>query len=369
MISSGAVAAGFSALGYPTKPVTIAGKQAAAAVGQSLLMQGYIEQFKQHQLTAAQLLLTREDFSSRARFSNAYSTLTELLKRGAVPIINENDSTAIDELTFGDNDMLSALVSGFMHAQVLCILTDVNGLYDDNPNDNPSAKKFTYLPTITEELVQLAGASRSKIGTGGMKSKILAAQTALSLGVNVYIGQGKGPINLIEIIEGKGDGTYIGSFGHETVMPASKQWIALHSKSRGKIMIDKGAEYAMVSLGKSLLPAGIVAVEGQFAAHEVVEVVDEQGVLLGKGQSNFSSAELERIKGQSSAEAKQHTKRKKIRGDSPQPLGIIKKGDDKTMSELRAKAKRALELTADLAIASSTEKKRSVTSHGAPVNG
>ncbi|WP_413380251.1 glutamate 5-kinase [Alkalihalobacillus sp. 1P02AB] len=304
LISSGAVAAGFSALGYPTKPVTIAGKQAAASVGQGLLMQGYIEQFQNEGIIPAQILLTRDDFSDRHRFQNAYSTISEILKRGALPIINENDSTSIEELTFGDNDMLSALVSGFIHAHILCILTDVNGLYSANPNLDPTAEKYDQLKEITPELLEMAGDSGSKVGTGGMKSKILAAETALSLGVNVFIGKGAGEDKLIDIIAGHGDGTYIGSFQAEAMMPTNKQWIALHSTSSGSITVDRGAAFALHSLGKSLLPAGVLHIDGIFNRNEVIDVYNEEGLLIGKGKSNVSSGELNQIKGLSSLEAK-----------------------------------------------------------------
>ncbi|WP_332691228.1 glutamate 5-kinase [Halalkalibacter lacteus] len=292
VISSGAVAAGFKAIGYPTRPVTIAGKQAAAAVGQAMLMQAYIEQFGTHNLIPAQLLLTRQDFSDETRYGNAYSTLSELLKRGAIPIINENDSTSIEELTFGDNDMLSALVSGLIHANTLCIMTDVNGLYDDNPHTNPDAKKINYLPYVTEDLLALAGDSSSKVGTGGMKSKVSAAKTALTLGVNVFIGKGEHPDVFIDILTGKGDGTYIGSFQHETVMPTTKQWIALHSKIAARLIIDAGAEQALLHRGKSLLPVGIISIEGTFSRGDVIEVCNESSLLIGKGKANMTSDDL-----------------------------------------------------------------------------
>ncbi|GAE24841.1 glutamate 5-kinase [Halalkalibacter wakoensis JCM 9140] len=309
VISSGAVAAGFKALGYPTRPVTIAGKQAAAAVGQAMLMQAYIEQFGAHGLTPAQLLLTRQDFSDETRYGNAYSTLTELLKRGAIPIINENDSTSIEELTFGDNDMLSALVSGLIHANTLCIMTDVNGLYDDNPHTNPDAKKIHYLPYVTEDLLALAGDSNSKVGTGGMKSKVTAAQTALTLGVNVFIGKGLHQESLLDILEGKGDGTYIGSFQHEAVMPTTKQWIALHSTISAQLTIDRGAEQALLHRGKSLLPVGIISVEGTFRTGDVIEVLNETGALLGKGKANMDLNEFNHFQKQQS-EKKEPTKQK-----------------------------------------------------------
>ncbi|WP_227935052.1 glutamate 5-kinase [Alkalihalobacillus deserti] len=298
VISSGAVAAGFKAIGYPSRPVTIAGKQAAAAVGQAMLMQAYIEQFSIYNLTPAQLLLTRQDFSDETRYGNAYSTLTELLKRNAIPIINENDSTSIEELTFGDNDMLSALVSGLIHANTLCIMTDVNGLYDANPQTNPLAKKINYLPYITEDLLALAGDSNSKVGTGGMKSKVSAAQTALTLGVNVFIGKGDQPETFIDILSGKGDGTYIGSFQYEAVMQKTKQWIALHSTSSARLTIDEGAEHALLYRGKSLLPVGIVKIDGEFTAGNVIEVRNRKGSIIGKGKTNITVQELKKLQEQ-----------------------------------------------------------------------
>lgn len=304
LISSGAVAAGFKGLGYPTRPVTIAGKQAAAAVGQGLLMQGYTEHFRNHNIVTAQLLLTRSSFMNKEQYSNSHATLSELLKRDVLPIINENDSVSIDELTFGDNDMLSALVSGLVHADFLIILTDVNGLYDQNPNENPNAKKYNFLPGITDELVQIASSSGSKMGTGGMRSKIEAAKTALSLGVNVFIGTGAGQDKLIDILAGKGDGTYIGN-SKQPGVKNSKQWIALHSNVAGEIEIDNGAIDALLNKGKSLLPAGIINVKGDFLVGDVVEVTNHKGEVIGRGEVNFPANELIKIKGLSSTEAKE----------------------------------------------------------------
>lgn len=309
VISSGAVAAGFTRLGYVTRPVTIEGRQAAAAVGQGLLMQGYTEAFARHNMVTAQLLLTRGDFADRERYDNAYATLSELLTRGAVPIINENDSVAVDELTFGDNDMLSALVSGLVHADLLIILTDVDGLYDQDPRHNPQAKKYTYLQDITEELLAGAGEAGSKVGTGGMLSKMEAAKTALSLGVQVFIGKGEGEEKLLDIVQGKGNGTYIGHTP-EHVLKKRKQWIAFHSQVKGQVVIDQGAASALLERGKSLLPAGVLRVEGSFSSGDVVEVLNPKGELLGKGLVNYSAQELEQVKGRSSQEAMSLTGRK-----------------------------------------------------------
>lgn len=293
LVSSGAVAAGFAKLGYASRPVTIKGKQASAAVGQSFLIQSYIKKFNKYAITPAQILLTRDDFSNRDRYRNAFSTIMELLDRGILPIINENDTVVIDELTFGDNDMLSALVSGFIHADRLIILTDINGLYNDNPRSNPRAVKYDSLEAITDEMMDAAGSTGSSVGTGGMKSKLLAAKTATSLGVPVFIGLGKGENKLLDILHEKGDGTYISS-GSSAPINTTRQWIALHSQSEGAIYVDQGAEKAIMHQGRSLLPAGIFKVKGSFQKNDVVEVYGTHG-LIGKGEVNYSSEKLREI--------------------------------------------------------------------------
>lgn len=292
LVSSGAVAAGFSQLSYPTRPVTIKGKQASAAVGQSLLIQSYIEKFSKFNIAPAQILLTRNDFTNRESYQNAFATMMELLDRDILPIINENDTVAIDELTFGDNDMLSALVSGFIHADQLILFTDINGLYDENPRKNPNAKRYDYLENITEEMIAGTDSTGSNVGTGGMRSKLEAAKTALSLGVSVFIGNGNGKDKFVKILEGKGDGTYI---ANDSLAPinTSRQWIKLHSESTGKLYVDQGAAEAILYNGRSLLPAGIFKVKGTFEKGDVVEVYGKSG-LLGKGQVNFTSDEIKK---------------------------------------------------------------------------
>lgn len=205
LVSSGAVAAGCTGLGYLSRPIHRVGRQSAAAVGQGLLLQAYVEEFKKHGILAAQLLLTKD------HYKNARDTITELLEHEVLPVINENDSVSAEDLSFGDNDMLSALVSGLIKADFLMILTDVNGIYGQNPHNNPAAKKYDFLTEIHEELIEAACGTDSQVGTGGMKSKVEAARTALSFGVNVFIGSGNGQEKLFKILIGKGDGTYIGT--------------------------------------------------------------------------------------------------------------------------------------------------------------
>ncbi|RSK27209.1 glutamate 5-kinase [Bacillus sp. HMF5848] len=292
LVSSGAVAAGFTQLGYPIRPTTIKGRQAAAAVGQGLLIQTYMELFKAYDIIAAQILLTRDDFANRIRYKNAYATLTELLDRGILPIINENDTVAVEELTFGDNDMLSALVSGLIHADQLIILTDINGLYNRDPRKYSDAERLNIVELITDEMIAQAASSGSSVGTGGMKSKLLAAKTALSLGVPVFIGRGEGSNKLTNIIAGYGDGTYCCKT--EKALNTVKQWIHLHSEAIGAIYIDEGAEKALILNGKSLLLAGVNKVVGHFESGAVVKVFCYNN-LLGKGEVSYSSEDLLRF--------------------------------------------------------------------------
>lgn len=303
IVSSGAVAAGFTLLGYSARPSNIEGKQAAAAVGQGLLIQAYNEAFHHYHYTTAQILITRQDFAKRQQYINAYHVLSELLKRGVIPIINENDSVAVDELTFGDNDLLSSLVAGLIHADHLFILTDIDGLYDLNPKTHPHAKRFKQVDVITPEMEQMAGVAGSSFGTGGMRSKLAAAKLALSLGVHVFIGKAKGEQALVEILSGNGEGTY---FGQETLstLKTKKQWIAFHSEAKGQIVIDQGAAEALTKKGKSLLPAGVVYVKGRFSSGQVVEVAALNGSIIGKGLVYYSSSQLNEVLGYSTDDAK-----------------------------------------------------------------
>ena len=289
LVSSGAVAAGFHKLGYPTRPVTVKGKQAAAAVGQGLLIQLYHERFAAFGITPAQVLLTRTDFLSKERYKNAYATFEVLLERGIIPIINENDTVSVEELTFGDNDMLSALVSGLVHADQCIILTDINGLYTANPTKDPTATQIPTLSAITDEMLGYADNTGSSVGTGGMSSKLLAAKRALDAGVKVFIGRGNGSHKLLEILDGKGDGTYI-EHDELAFVTNDKQWITL-AETKGHIYVDAGAENALLFNGKSLLPAGILRVEGDFKRHDVVEVHGTTG-LLGRGEVLYTPDEL-----------------------------------------------------------------------------
>ncbi|MBP1994787.1 glutamate 5-kinase [Paenibacillus eucommiae] len=290
LVTSGAVAAGFTSLGYKTRPKVLHEKQAAAAVGQALLMQAYHEAFAGHDIGVAQILLTRYDFSNRKRVNNALLTIDELLRRGVIPIINENDTVSVDELKFGDNDTLSALVANLVKAAMLLIITDMDGLYTDDPRKNASAQRIERVDQISDELYRMAGGSGSSVGTGGMRSKLEAARIAMRGGVPVFVGRVDAPGDLSLAADGSGKGTYFDTqLGN---LSMKKQWVGFHSLTMGTIIVDSGAETALLSEGRSLLPAGVREVEGDFHPGDVVEVVGLDKLPIGRGVVNYASWQL-----------------------------------------------------------------------------
>ncbi len=300
VVSSGAVAAGVGRLGLKKRPSEIRLKQAAAAVGQSQLMWLYEKVFNENEKKVAQILLTRDVFTDRARYINSKNTILTLLGLGVIPIINENDTVAMDELRFGDNDQLAALVAQLMGADRLVILSDVDGLYTADPRHNPEASLIPAVSEITREMEKTAGGAGSSVGTGGMYSKILAARIAMSAGINVNIINGRKPGLLMDILHGKAHGTlFQGGVGK---LPARKGWIAYGLKAKGRLTIDEGAEDAILLRGKSLLPSGIKLVEGDFDRGDPVYCISASGRRLAKGLSNYSAEEVEKIKGLRSSE-------------------------------------------------------------------
>ncbi len=298
IVSSGAVAAGMLRLGFTSKPSEIRLKQASAAVGQSILMAAYEKGFARHNKKIAQVLLTREDLSSRVRYLNAKNTLLTLLSFHVIPIINENDTVSTEEIKFGDNDQLAALVAGAVDADRLVILSDVDGLYTANPLTNPDAKLIKEVNKVDDTIESMAGGSSSAVGTGGMYSKVLAAKKALAYGIRVNIISGRQNGLLRELIDGKEVGT--------TFLPQSrsissrKGWIAFATRPKGALIIDDGAVMALVKAGKSLLPSGIKAVEGDFEAGDVVRCIDKNNRKVAKGIVNYSSHDISKIKGRQS---------------------------------------------------------------------
>jgi len=300
LVSSGAVAAGKGALGIEGRPKTIPLKQAAAAIGQSRLMKAYKEQFLAQSHQVAQVLLTRDDLANRRRYLNARNTLMTLLEYGIVPIINENDTVVVDEIRFGDNDNLSALVANLMEAELLVILSDVDGLYDRDPNRSSQARLIPEVERITPRIEALAGGTGSSLGTGGMQTKLKAAKRAALSGIGTVIVNGRNPGVLCRLVSGEDLGTYF--LPECNRMAAKKHWIAFTKKCRGKLFVDAGAANAVLQGGKSLLPSGVKGVDGSFDRGDAVRLCDMEGREFARGVVNYSLQELLRILGRKSGE-------------------------------------------------------------------
>ena len=300
LVSSGAVAEGVQRLGWKKRPTAVSELQAAAAVGQMGLVQMYESCFSQHALHTAQVLLTHDDLADRKRYLNARSTLRTLLDLGVIPIINENDTVVTDEIRFGDNDTLASLVANLIEADALVILTDQAGLYSADPRKNPDAKFIQHATAGDEALEQMAGGAGSTVGTGGMLTKILAAKRAARSGAHTIIASGREKEVLIKLASGEVIGTHLHT--QQGKMLAKKQWMADHLRVSGQLRLDAGAVKVLRTDGKSLLPVGVVAVEGSFERGDVVACLDEQGKEIARGLVNYSSAETARILRQPSSE-------------------------------------------------------------------
>lgn len=300
VVSSGAVAAGMKKLNLRERPRDIVLKQAAAAVGQSSLMWAYEKCFGAHKKKVAQILLTRDDFSDRKRYINSRNTIAVLLSYGIIPIINENDTVATEEIKFGDNDSLASLVAGLIGADRFLILSDVDGLFTDDPGKNPDAKLIAFVEEVTPEIEKMAGGSGTSIGTGGMYSKLVAAKGAVKRGIAVNIINGKDKRAVSSLLGGRQSGTEFRA--KKTKVSSRKGWIAFGCKARGSLFLDAGAVKALVIGGKSLLPSGIVSVSGSFETGDAVYCFSPEGRRIAKGVSNYSSAEIEKIKGARTAD-------------------------------------------------------------------
>ena len=300
LVSSGAVAEGMQRLGWKKRPTAVNELQAAAAVGQMGLVQMYESCFTQHALHTAQVLLTHDDLADRKRYLNARSTLRTLLDLGVIPIINENDTVVTDEIRFGDNDTLASLVANLIEADTLVILTDQAGLYSADPRKNPDAIFIQHAIAGDEALEEMAGGAGSSVGTGGMLTKILAAKRAARSGAHTIIASGRENEVLIKLAAGKVIGTHLHTENGKIL--AKKQWIADHLRVSGQLKLDAGAVKVLRSEGKSLLPIGVVAVQGAFERGDVVGCLDEQGKEIARGLVNYSSAETVRILRQPSSE-------------------------------------------------------------------
>ncbi len=300
LVSSGAVAEGLKRLNIKKRPHAIHELQAAAAVGQMGLIQRYEMQFQKHDLHTAQILLTHDDLSNRQRYLNARSTLKTLLEKNVIPIINENDTIAIDEIRLGDNDTLAALAANLVDADTLILLTDQNGLYTDDPTQNKSAKLITEAQAGDAELLQMASKGKpGEVGRGGMLTKVKAAERASRSGTNTIIASGKEKNILLRIAAKEiNTGTWIRA--KQEPMAARKQWLAGHLQVKGSLTIDNGATKMLCNKGKSLLPVGVVKCDGNFSRGEAVICKDSNGKEVAIGLVNYSSKETQQIIGKSS---------------------------------------------------------------------
>ncbi len=293
MVSSGAIAEGMKRLGWRTRPHEIHELQAAAAVGQMGLAQMYETKLREHGLGSAQVLLTHADLADRERYLNARSTLLTLLRLGVVPVINENDTVVTDEIKFGDNDTLGALVANLVEADALVILTDQNGLFTADPRRDPKASFVHQAKAGDPALEAMAGGAGSSLGRGGMITKILAAKRAAGSGASTVIAWGREPDVLLRLTQGEAIGTLL--IAPTQKNQARKQWMADHLQLRGSVTVDPGAVHQLRAGGKSLLPIGMTAVEGDFSRGDVIAVRDPQGLEIARGLANYASTEARLI--------------------------------------------------------------------------
>ena len=298
LVSSGAIAAGLRKLGVKKRPKVLSELQSAAAVGQMDLVRVYEELFSDNNLISAQILLTHSDLSDRKRYLNARSTIFNLIKNNVIPVINENDTVASEEIRFGDNDSLAAMVANLIEADLLVLLTDQDGLFSSDPRDDNNAKLIRHGYVDDKNLDDLASGTKSTIGTGGMATKILAARRAALSGAHTIIASGKRNNILVDLSNDEDIGTFLQS--REVKLVARKKWLADNLKSNGKIYIDQGAEKALIHKGKSLLAAGVTKVIGTFDRGEVIQCVNESGHEILKGLVNYNSEEVKKIIGVSS---------------------------------------------------------------------
>lgn len=295
LVTSGAIGVGAQRLGLSERPRAIPEKQAAAAVGQGLLMQAYEKAFLARGIVVGQVLLTAEDIVDRQRHLNSRNTLLKLWEYGTIPIVNENDTVAVDEIRFGDNDTLSALVATLVEADALILLSDVDGLYTANPRVDKDAQLLSVVEELTPELEQAAGGAGSEFGTGGMATKLEAARIVTSAGIPMVLAHGSRPNVLQDVLSGRPVGTLF--LPRQRGMSARKRWLAFHQRVRGSVTVDDGAARALMERGGSLLPAGVVDAEGAFQAGDLVRVFAPDGTELARGLSNYGVDAVRQIRG------------------------------------------------------------------------
>jgi glutamate 5-kinase len=295
LVTSGAIGAGIGKLGLGKRPTDLSQLQACAAIGQTALMQLYQESLSPRGVHTAQILLTASDFDNRVRYLNARNTIRTLFEYNALPIINENDTVSVAEIKFGDNDHLAAMVTNLLRAPLLVLLTNVDGLYSDDPRQNPNATLVATVPHIDHSVTSLAAATTSTLGTGGMASKLRAARLATAAGESVIMANGSIDGILDRIFAGEPVGTLFLPHGQD--VPAWKRWLGFTARPRGTLRVDAGAKRALAEQGKSLLPVGVVAVDGEFGKGDVVSICDQAGTEIARGLCNYSSEDVTRLLG------------------------------------------------------------------------
>jgi len=295
LVTSGAIMAGRERLGFPKMGKGIPFKQVLAAVGQGHLMHLYEQMFDMYEITVAQTLLTREDMVDRQRYLNARDTLLALMRQGVVPIVNENDVVAVDEIQVGDNDNISAMVANLVEADLLLMLTDTEGLYSADPRLHPEAELISEVPVIDDTIWQLAGEAGTERGTGGMITKIEAAELATRSGTKVVVASGEEQNVLVRIAQGEAIGTAF--LPSSSKVESRKRWILAEGATEGYMKVDAGAARALLQEGKSLLPVGVVEVSGGFGRGETVRILDEKGKEMARGLTRYGAEDLDLIKG------------------------------------------------------------------------
>ena len=299
LVTSGAIAAGFRALGMESRPTDMPSLQASASVGQVAVLGMYAELVAAQAIPVGQVLLTRHDTKDRQAYLHARDTFDRLLALGAVPVVNENDTVAVDEIRFGDNDTLAALVAVMIGADLVVLLSDIEGLYSADPRVDAEAELLEHVAELTEQVLAAAGGAGSVLGSGGMTTKVEAAKVLMKAGIPMVVCDGRRENVVADAAEGKPVGTFFA--GGDEAIGAKKLWIAVGHKPCGEIVIDDGAKDALTQRGKSLLPAGVVSVSGTFVPGDAIVLTDWQGNVVARGLTSVSSADLERVKGMKTA--------------------------------------------------------------------
>ena len=306
VVSSGAIAVGLNELGIKERPHDVPSLQAAASVGQGVLSAAYAEIFEEYGMLTSVVLLTRHDTASRHAYLHARDALNRLLDFGVVPIVNENDTTSVEEIKFGDNDTLSAIVACLVKADHSVIFSDVKGLYDANPNDNPQAKLISRVDRVTEDIMGVAGGVGSKVGSGGMVTKIRAARVLMVAGIPLTVCEGHEPDALVRIAKGEPVGTLFSASFKPHEITGYKLWIALGDSAKGSIVVDDGAKMALKERGKSLLCVGVSSVQGFFEVGDIVDIRDLSGHLFARGKVNASADEIDLARGYSTQQMRRN---------------------------------------------------------------